>query len=420
MTDWIREPPNEKLLRLFIPGEGWKKHSDKLTEAGDRVEAPGSARLIESVFINSLNATNLLLLTGTGSSFAASNIAGKPQPAGMATLWNNVQDRVGAKEFTEVCKLFSHANIDKNIEKLLTLCKIYIELNTGKQEKTNSKIIDFVAKAEDTIIDAVDFVDRETKLNSHSTIIQKIGRRGQRKPRAKFYTTNYDLCFEEAARRQRFSIIDGFSHSHDQLYDRSYFDLDIVRRDSKNDTPNYIENIFHLYKLHGSVDWRRVDSEIIRSREKHGTPVLIYPRSSKYQEAFDNPYLDMIGSLQSSLREPDTALIVSGFGFNDDHISRPIFSAIESNMSLRLVICDPAFIPLEAFNKDDHIINTDLATNNSFLKDFYRLSANGDPRVHLLNGRFSDMALAIPDLVGETDRERHASRMRILREQDPQ
>ena len=179
-----------------------------------------------------------------GHLFAASNIAGKPQPAGMATLWNNVQDKVGAKEFTEVCKLFSHANIDKNIEKLLTLCKIYIELNTGKQEKTNIKIIDFVAKAEDTIIDAVDFVDRETKLNSHSTIIQKIGRRGQRKPRAKFYTTNYDLCFEEAARRQRFSIIDGFSHSHDQLYDRSYFDLDIVRRDSKNDTPKlYREHI---------------------------------------------------------------------------------------------------------------------------------------------------------------------------------
>jgi len=28
--------------------------------------------------------------------------------------------------------------------------------------------------------------------------------------RTRLFTTNYDLCFEEAARRHRFTIIDGF------------------------------------------------------------------------------------------------------------------------------------------------------------------------------------------------------------------
>jgi hypothetical protein len=40
-------------------------------------------------------------------------------------------------------------------------------------------------------------------------------------------------------------------------------------------------------------------------------------------------------ALQAALREPDTAVIVSGFGFHDDHLSRPLLSAVESNMLLR-------------------------------------------------------------------------------------
>lgn len=194
------------------------------------------------------------------------------------------------------------------------------------------------------IVARVDFVDHDTNLDAHSALIQKLGRRGMRKSRSKLFTTNYDLCFEEAARRHRFTAIDGFSHALDQVYDRSHFDHDIVRRDASKDAPDYIENVFQFYKLHGSIDWRRVGGEIIRSKGPKGDPVLIYPRSSKYQESFEAPYLDMIGALQSALREPDTAVVVSGFGFHDDHLARPILSAVEANLSLRMIVCDPVFI----------------------------------------------------------------------------
>jgi hypothetical protein len=131
--------------------------------------------------------------------------------------------------------------------------------------------------------------------------VRKIARRGIRKPRAKLFTTNYDLCFETAAQGQQFVVIDGFSHSHPQVYDRAHFGYDIVRRVGDQDAPDYIENVFHLYKLHGSIDWRRDGSVIRRSRDdKHGAPVLIYPRDSKYQQAFEPPYLDMMGSVSDS------------------------------------------------------------------------------------------------------------------------
>ncbi|PWB89690.1 SIR2 family protein [Methylocystis sp. MitZ-2018] len=403
-----------------MSGEGWKNFADKLADDKKTVEEPGSGNLIQSALLNALNSTHLLFLTGAGTSICARNEAELKQDApGMSDLWTAVETKVGQTQFKSICDQFSGANIDKNIEKLLSLCKIQLELlELAKDDDPKKKpILDFVKNAEAAILKRVDFVDDKTTIDAHSLIVRKIGRRGIRKPRTKLYTTNYDLCFEEAARRQRFTIIDGFSHSLDQVYDRSHFDQDIVRRENAKDAPDYIANVFHLYKLHGSLDWRRVDGEILRSRGDNGSPVLIYPRSSKYQEAFEAPYLDMMGAFQAALREPDSALIVCGFGFNDDHISRPILAAMEANMSLRLIVCDPAFIQdEESLAASEHVIPDVPDEKNTFLLRLRKLAESGDPRIHLINGRFSDLAVALPDLIGESDRERHIARTKLLRE----
>jgi hypothetical protein len=415
MPYWEGRASSAANLRLFISGEGWKAYSDEKSEDGQTVTAQGASQLVESAFLNALNATNLILLTGTGSSFAARNFEGKLKPAGMADLWTAVKARVGEQRFQAACAEFPSTPINDNIERLLTLCKMYLELRQNAPEVDTKPMADFVKDAENAILSRVDFVDASTQLDAHASIIQKIGRRGIKKPRTRFFTTNYDLCFEEAARRHRFVIVDGFSHSLDQSYDRGHFDYDIVRRESNKETPNYIENLFHLYKLHGSIDWRRKDGDIYRSRDPKGEPVLIYPRSSKYQESFESPYLDMIGAFQTALREPDVAIIISGFGFNDDHISRPILSAVESNMSLRLIICDPLFLSGDVLEHSVHVTPDNTTPSNRFTKAFLNLARGGDVRIHLVNGRFEDLAAALPDLVGETDRERHAQRVRSLR-----
>lgn len=417
MTYWNGKAADASHLRLYVSGDGWRLFKDKLSADGERIEEAGTQRAIESALLNVLNATNVVVLTGTGSSFAATNDAAKLSPAGMWDVWEAVQTKVGAPAFQAVCDTFASAKIDDNIERLLTLCKLYLELHeTAVTDPTYIRIHDFVEAAEQAILARVDFVDRTTNLDAHAGLIQKIGRRGVRKARSKLFTTNYDLCFEEAARRHRFTIIDGFSHGLDQVYDRSHFEFDIVRRSGQRDAPDYIENVFHLYKLHGSLDWRRQAGDIYRSRGPEGKPVLIYPRSSKYQESFEAPYLDMIGAFQAALREPDTALLISGFGFNDDHISRPILSAVEANMSLRLVICDPAFVPPAELDIAPQTMPTVADPKNPFLVAFKRMVASGDARIHLMNGRFQDLVSALPDLVGETDRERHMQRVRTLRD----
>ena len=49
-----------------------------------------------------------------------------------------------------------------------------------------------------------------------------------------------------------------------------------------------------------------------------------YPRYSKFESSFDQPFIELMSRFQLSLREPNTGLIVVGFGFNDHHMAEPI------------------------------------------------------------------------------------------------
>ncbi|UGY25457.1 SIR2 family protein [Bradyrhizobium septentrionale] len=417
MTYWENRQASAANLRLFEARHGWRAHDDVKNDQG-QISALGSHNAIEMALHNALNASNLIVLTGSGSSFCAKN-ASRPSAPSMAGLWDAVESAVTpAKLAAIIAKIPSAADLKKNIEKLLTLCKLHSVLfPTGPDA---GEIAAFIVDAEQAILKRVDFVNEETDLASHRNFVRKLARRSIRKSRARIFTTNYDLCFEAAAREQQFVVTDGFSHSSPQTYDRAHFTYDIVRREGDQDAPNYIENVFHLYKLHGSIDWRRKGLTIYRWKDSTiGDPVLIYPRDSKYQEAFETPYLDMMSAFQSSLREPDTTLIVSGFGFNDDHIARPVLAALEANMTMRLVICDVVFLTDASLETSEHVISSDAPariTGNAFYDTFRKLVEIGDQRIILVNGRFEDLSAALPDLVAETERERHMDRMARLRE----
>lgn len=418
MGYWDKIAAGQTNLRLFEPSGGWRAHEDARSADG-QVSSPGSRRAVEQSLGTALNATNLLLLTGAGSSFCAKNKDGKLSAPSIGDLWDAVEKAATAKVMAEVIALIPNAKDlkeTKNVEKLLTLSKLYVELFND----ANSKKVDaFIRKAEQAILDRVDFVDAATDISTHRTFLRKVARRGIRKPRTKIFTTNYDLCFEQAAAQQQFVAIDGFSHSTPQTYDRAHYTYDIVRRDGAKDAPDYIENVFHLYKLHGSLDWRESKQGILRSRDNAaGDPVLIYPRDTKYQEAFAPPYLDMMSALQAALREPDTALVISGFGFRDDHIGKPIMAAVEANLSIRVIVCDVVFLKDDALQSADHVVPLDepMRAANEYLSQLRALAEAGDTRISLLNGRFEDLADAVPDLVAETERERHIQRM--LRSRD--
>ncbi len=201
-------------------------------------------------------------------------------------------------------------------------------------------------------------------------------------------------------------MIDGFSHTFPQEFDGSYFGYDLVRREQDREIPDYITNVFHLYKMHGSVDWEKEANRIIKNPNTT-KPCLIYPRQGKYQSSYEQPFGEMMSRFQMALRQPNTGLLIIGFGFNDTHLVHPILSAIRSNVSVRMVAVDPGIGKPQ--NGND--------TRNSEIQGIERLIEHGDPRLCLLKAEFEEFVPIIPDLIAETEEEVHYSRLRTVRGQ---
>lgn len=212
--------------------------------------------------------------------------------------------------------------------------------------------------------------------------------------RANIYTTNYDLAFEIAARRARFNLIDGFGYGG-QEFDGGSFDLDYVRR-GPNEQLALEPSVFHFLKLHGSVNWDAVGTDIRKVEGRPLNPVLIYPASTKYQLSYRQPYLEFMSRFQMGLRKPDLGVIVVGFGFNDDHLTAPIEAAIRSNVGMRMIVVTPG-----ARVKD----------RSASLSRIEELVGLGDRRLSLLEATFDDFVRLLPVAALSEDRDVHTRRV---------
>jgi len=126
-----------------------------------------------------------------------------------------------------------------------------------------------------------------------------------------------------------------------------------------------------------------------------GKPVIIYPRDTKFETSYQQPFLEMMARFQAALREPNTGLLICGFGFNDPHLVEPIVTALRSNVSLRVVVANPVI----------------EATKSKALKWLQGLVDQDDHRITLLELTFEKLVTLIPDLVSKTEAELHLERI---------
>ncbi len=277
---------------------------------------------------------NLMVLTGAGSSIGE-EIAGKT----MKQLWEVVKKNVGETEFKTITDSVSYK--DSNLEELLSRLQIDVkykrfsnQLFKVGEEKINK--IEEIIKKECTFDLPEDF--------PHTGFLKKIIN-AQKKitPRIKIFTLNYDTCFEQAADEIGAVIIDGFSFSQSNSFKTSNFDLDIVYREQTriHNEENFYHNVFHLYKIHGSVNWEEDKNGKIYKRKSPDKPLLIYPNSSKYENSYQMPFMEMISRFQVALRTQNTVLFIIGYGFGDNHINNILEEAIKSNTGLQVFVVGP-------------------------------------------------------------------------------
>lgn len=345
---------------------------------------------INDVLLKSLQLPNLSFFAGSGTSLAEVN------GPSMWDLWQKsmLKSPNADKEDDDFGKFATEASatLDKvkytelehpNIEHFLSQCDAYLLFN--EDEEVDS----FLNQVKKNILhECSSFIDTEqSDISCYQSLLQKLARRRVRDPRLKVFTTNYDMCFETAASDLGMMIVDGFSYTRNRKFDGKYFNYDVVRRESDNH--EFVEGIIQLYKLHGSVSWERKGSSVYEtSAPSPENAVLIYPAKGKYQQAFIQPHLELLSRFLESLRQPNSCLIMAGFGFNDDHLSEPIISSIKSNPSLKLIIAD---------YKAASNINNPSEETSPYWKELSELASQGYD-IHFINGSFSDFVSIIPHL----------------------
>lgn len=340
---------------------------------------------------DTLNSQNLIVLTGLGTSLCVVEDGKRLAPT-MGDLWAAAREKAGARfeKVLTAVKYREAAGAIENIELLLSRCQMAAQLLDNADIKT------FISDTEALIEQKVNFLKPDRRLETHEAFLRKLARRPGGRPRLKLFTTNYDMCFEQAAAAASFISVDGFSLLSPHSFDATYFDLDFVRKIPGKDTTEPISNVFHLLKLHGSLNWRQSKDEKRTFRSSgDGKPVIIYPRDSKFETSYKQPFLEMMARFQAALREPNTGFLVCGFGFNDAHLAEPITTALRSNVSLKIIVADPC-------------IEKSQSPAMKWLQD---LVQKDDHRITLLEAGFESLVSLIPDLVSKTEAEIHQERL---------
>lgn len=395
---------------------GWKELKPDIPIGIDPAEeqkliaaAKAAKEELKALLLSSLQMQHVVVLAGSGTSLGPVT-----KGASMWALWDYcVNSNPGTGKAIRgladaAAKVIADIDYDitiekENIEALLSRCEAFLQV------KDNKDVTDFITASKKVILEKCsEFIDPADagQLAAHRTFLHRLSRRRVRDSRLKLFTTNYDLCFETAAGRQGLVALDGFSFTQPRHFDPRFFSYDIVRRPTTGDevgTP--LEGVFHIYKLHGSVNWSRSgegDVEVV-PKPTPESACLIYPAKGKYQQSYVQPHLESVSQYFSVLREPNTCLIVTGFGFNDDHLSEPILAAVRTNPHLRLIIVNPSADDLTARPTE----------KNKYWETLFGLAKQGED-VWLINATFGDFAEMIPDLKSLTPAQRLTRDIKLL------
>ncbi len=315
---------------------------------------------------------NMIVLTGAGSSFGI----GKTEIKGMTMkkLWEEIVNKCGKESIEKLGKKINYKIDDitrVNLEEFLSHASLYLLL----YHDTDSEVKEIVNKIKQIIISNCTIIMPEDA--PHKEFLKRITARKLKHNRLKLFTTNYDMLFEQAANECGFTMIDGFTFTFPRVFNGNNYDYDIVIRKNSRITAqeNYAGKVFHLYKLHGSLDWEK-DEESGQIRKcdfaNNKMPVMIFPSSIKYETSYEQPFFEMMSRFQTELRMDNALLIIIGYSFGDKHINSMIFEALELNHSLQLVIVDP-YID----NFEEIIKRTERSANIMLIKcDFNELALN--------------------------------------------
>lgn len=195
--------------------------------------------------------------------------------------------------------------------------------------------------------------------------LSKLVARDSNLGRTHLFTLNYDTLFEQALELLGIQYFDGFTGRAAARFDPSVYGLDVYYPgEVAEGRVRRFDKFLHFYKLHGSIHWFEQDGEMrarhpdlapfksyaakssadkatsLATLSGHAPSVGILPTANKFAQTLTMPYAHLFRSFQVRLGIPQTFLLVLGYGFGDDHVSRIIENAL-MNPSLVMLVIEP-------------------------------------------------------------------------------
>ncbi len=211
-----------------------------------------------------------------------------------------------------------------------------------------------------------------TTPTAHHAFVTKLLARDPSLGRTRIFTLNYDTLIEQALDHLGIHYWDGFVGKAQPKFDPSCYSLDIYfPGDIGEGKVRRYDKFLHLFKLHGSIHWwERASSPGIFAAHpdlaKYQTfrdsfsktskvsavefdtlsstlpgTLGILPTASKYIETLDLPYAHLFRIFHQSLQLPQSFLLISGYGFGDNHVTRIVEDAL-INPSFVMLVVEPA------------------------------------------------------------------------------
>ena len=224
-------------------------------------------------------------------------------------------------------------------------------------------------------------------------------------PRIRVFTTNYDLVIEKALDQAGIHYFDGFRGNLIRRLDLNAYTSDLYRKPnatSRGLMP--VHEVVHLYKIHGSLNWRSKATaagltarDIFQSTEPitDNSLAVVYPTPTKETDTLGYPYSDLLRIFGVTMSQPESVLVVAGYGFRDDHINRLVAQALAHNPTLQLLIAEPFGVIKKMENHVPDYAGSILG----------RLMTRADHRVRLFTGgeaKFENLYEVLPEAADVT------------------
>lgn len=402
---WIEDPESTWQVVVDVKGVITRHNLSSKEEALEKAKSEIYSDKQKHYLKRLLLLENVMVLAGAGSSL----IPSEKGTGGltMKQLWEKAENEISLVDRVASSGLSKDEQdrVNGNLELLLSALSVIkkgakVEGDTKKAELAQSFINDITS----LISTACRFSINEHF--PHEVFIRNLLKtRKKGDSRLKVFSLNYDTCFEQVSDNMRGIVIDGFNFSSRPEFRSSSFDCDIVQRQNNrvHSEHNYIDNVFHLYKLHGSVNWEKKDEKIYKNDETEN-PFLIYPGNEKFETTYETPFFELLSRFQKSLSEKNSLLLIIGYSFGDKHINQVILEAIKSNVNLHVVVLSSRII--------------DQPSENEAEKERYKLYErinSGFKDLAFIGGRncFSDFVDRMPRISSESIEE---ERRKILDE----